>query len=137
MTLPGHQPHVAQSGGLMHEPRHLHRGLPGRRSCPGHAGVDLDDDAHFNTGGDSGFRDLRGIELPVDGYLDIGPATQIHQPCDLLRCHQLVGNQNIGYSGIHHDFRLAQLGAGDSDRSGLERLVGNGRHLIPLMCGLH
>ena len=71
--------------------------------------------------------DARGEELGrrargrvVDGDHQVRAPGQVGQAVDLDVARHLVGDQNIIDPSPRHHFRLADLGAGDADRAGLQ-----------------
>src|SRR5262249_52187967 len=60
---------------------------------------------------------------------------QTHQPGDLARAHDLVGNQDIVNTTFGHDLRFPQLGAGDANRTSSELFVSNDRGFVSLSMG--
>ena len=132
MPFVTHDASQLQAGQFQQSPRELQGRFAGGDAYP------LQADIHFNQhplaqpGGGHRRADRHGLINVVNANDRVRDAAQLHQSGALLRTDDEIGDEHVPHTGGGHHFRLAQLGAGDPQRAGLEFLVGDGRDLVSL-----
>ena len=135
VALVAHQAHEVQAGGGINLLRQDQGGFTRQDAAAVHADLDLNDDAKGDAAGDGGLGQLAHVTRVVHGNGDSSPASEIAESRDLDGADDLVGDQHVANAAVHHGFGLADLGAGDAGRAGLDLHEGDTRRFVVLDVG--
>ncbi len=94
--------------------------LPGSHAAAPHTDVHLDQNAQLDSFGRAGLGELLHIFRIIHRHHQVTPLRQVSGAVDLDTTWHLVGHQDIPDPGVRHDLRLADLGTGDANGTGLQ-----------------
>jgi hypothetical protein len=100
-----------------------------------HAHVHFHQYAQQDSSGPSSLREFLHIMCIIHRNDEICMSGQTHQPGNLARTHDLIGNQDIADTTFDHDLGFPQFGAGDANRASRKLFVSNDRGFVSLGMG--
>ena len=131
----GHQAFEVEAGEAVDEPGEGQGFLGVLDPAALAAGVALDQDGKLQAGLRHGQAQALGDEVVVERDGQAGAAGQRDQAGELGAAQQIEGQEDVVQGGIGHDLGLAQLLAGDADRTQLDLAAGELRQLVCLDVG--
>ena len=126
------QPLEAEPAGVADEAREAGRLGPGRHAAAALTDVDLDQHVEADARGLGGGGEVGNVVGVVGHDTDARELGGIDQAPQLGAADDLGGDEDVGDAGGGHDLGLAELGATNSTRAGVELHLGQRRRLVRL-----